>query len=348
MSNIKSILITGGSGFLGINLVRYLLKKDYKISVLDINSFEYPEKEKIKFTKGDIRDLETVKKTTENVDAIVHCAAALPLYKVSDIFSTEVNGTENLLQVAYKKGIKRFIHISSTAVYGVPDHHPIKEEDKLVGVGPYGVSKIEAEKVCNEYRKKGMCIPILRPKSFIGPERLGVFALLYEWARDGHNFPIIGKGNNRYQFLDVEDLCEAIFLCLTLPVDIVNDTYNIGAAKFGTIREDFQAVLDYAGYGKKIISLPLLPSLIILKILEKLHLSPLYKWIYDTVSKESFVSIDKAKDKLGFSPKYSNKEALIRNYRWFCESYRKNSVVSGITHTTPWKQGALKILKFFF
>jgi nucleoside-diphosphate-sugar epimerase len=72
------------------------------------------------------------------------------------------------------------IHISSTAVYGIPDHHPLYETDKLNGVGEYGKAKIAAEKICEEYRMNGMVVPILRPKSFIGPERLGVFALFYD------------------------------------------------------------------------------------------------------------------------------------------------------------------------
>src|SRR5690606_30321263 len=150
-------------------------------------------------------------------------------------------------------GVERVIQISSTAVYGVPDHHPIYETDKLIGVGPYGEAKILAEKVCEEFRAQGMCVPIIRPKSFIGPERLGVFALLYDWAKDGKNFPMIGSGNNRYQLLDVEDLCEAIYLTATLPCDQVNDTFNIGATEFTTMREDYQAVLDYAGYNKRIV-----------------------------------------------------------------------------------------------
>jgi nucleoside-diphosphate-sugar epimerase len=113
-----------------------------------------------------------------------------------------------------------------------------------------------AEEVCLEYRKKGMTVPILRPKSFIGPERLGVFALLYDWAKDGKNFPMIGSGNNRYQLLDVYDLCEAIYLCLTLDNSFVNDTFNIGAKEFATMRQDYQAVLNHAGFKKKIIPFP--------------------------------------------------------------------------------------------
>ena len=81
-----------------------------------------------------------------------------------------------------------------------------------------------------------MTVPIIRPKSFVGPERLGVFALLYDWAYTGHNFPMIGSGNNRYQLLDVEDLCDAIALTMTLPEEQVNDTFNIGAREFTTMK----------------------------------------------------------------------------------------------------------------
>ncbi len=74
-------------------------------------------------------------------------------------------------------------------MYGIPDHHPLYEDDRLDGVGPYGKAKIMAEEVCLEYRRKGMCVLILRPKSFVGPERLGVFALFYDWAKDGFRPP---------------------------------------------------------------------------------------------------------------------------------------------------------------
>ena len=227
----KNILITGGSGFLGINLVRYLLAKGMKnIIVFDIVDFDYADvKDSVTFIRGDIRNKGNVEKAMAGVNFVIHTAAALPLYKVEDIYSTDVEGTKNLLAAAEKAKVERFVHISSTAVYGIPDHHPLYEDDPLDGVGPYGNAKIMAEEACLEYRKKGMVLPILRPKSFVGPERLGVFALFYDWAKDGKNFPMIGSGNNRYQLLDVEDLCEAIYLCLTLDADAVNDTFNIGA-----------------------------------------------------------------------------------------------------------------------
>jgi len=345
----KTFLITGGSGFLGINLIRYLLKKGYNIVSLDLIPFDYSDvKDRISWIKGDIRNKKDVSMAMKGVDIVVHCAAALPLYSKEDIYSTDIDGTRNVIEEAYKNNVSRFIHISSTAVYGIPDHHPLYETDKLDGVGPYGEAKIQAEQVCLAYRERGMSVSILRPKSFVGPERLGVFALFYDWAKDGHNFPMIGSGNNRYQLLDVEDLCDAIYLCATLEPKKVNDTFNIGAKKFTTMKEDYQVVLTKAGHGKKIIGFPAEPMIWTLRLLELLHLSPLYKWVYETASKDSFVSIEKAEKHLGFKPKYSNKDALLRNYQWYLEHQADFEGVSGVSHRVPWKQGVLGSVKRFF
>jgi nucleoside-diphosphate-sugar epimerase len=343
------ILVTGGSGFLGINLVRHLLNKSHEVRSLDLIEFDYEDvKHKIEIITGDIRDAAVVEKSMDGIDIVIHTAAALPLYSPEEIHTTDVIGTRNLLHAAHKNNVQRFIHISSTAVYGIPDHHPLYEDDKLDGVGPYGVAKIEAEKECIKFRKKGMCVPILRPKSFIGPERLGVFALFYDWALTGHNFPMIGSGNNRYQLLDVEDLCDATYACIEGSKDTVNDIFNIGAKEFTTMREDYQAVLDYAGHGKKIVGLPEKPIIWTLKFLEALKLSPLYKWVYETASKDSFVSIEKAERVLGYNAKYSNKDALVRNYQWYLENLNSFKNQSGVSHRVPWKQGILKVAKMFF
>lgn len=342
-------LVTGGAGFLGINMVRYLLERENEVVSLDIADFDYADcKNKIVEINGDIRNKEIVDKAMNGIDIVIHTAAALPLYSKEEIHTTDVIGTRNLLEAAEKHKVKRFIHVSSTAVYGIPDHHPLKEDDKLDGVGPYGIAKIQAEEECLNYRNKGMCVPILRPKSFIGPERLGVFALLYDWAKDGKGFPMIGNGNNRYQLLDVEDLCEAIYLTATLDEKIVNDTFNIGAKEFATMREDYQAVLDKAGFGKKIVGLPEKPIIWTLRFLEFLKLSPLYKWVYETASKDSFVSIEKAEKILGYNPKFSNQDALLRNYQWYLDNMEKFQNQSGVSHRVPWKQGILKLAKMFF
>jgi nucleoside-diphosphate-sugar epimerase len=248
-------LITGGSGFLGINLCRYLLARGQRVRSLDIALFDYPERSAVDAIVGDVRDTDTLARSMQGVEVVVHAAAALPLSRREDIFSTDSEGTRKVLEAAFSHDISRVIFTSSTSVYGIPDHHPLLEDDQLQGVGPYGEAKIVAEKHCLSFRTSGHCVPVLRPKSFVGPERLGVFELLYDWAYEGRNFPVLGSGDNLYQLLDVEDLCEAIYLCATLGLVRVNDTFNVGAKKFGTMRENFQAVLDRAGHGKHVVSL---------------------------------------------------------------------------------------------
>lgn len=345
----RSVLVTGGAGFLGINLVRELLAHGCEVTSLDLAPFDYPDVAgRVRVVTGDIRDRAAVARAMAGVDAVVHTAAALPLYSPEAIFTTDVDGTRLVLETAEALGVPRVVHISSTAVYGIPDHHPLLETDRLDGVGPYGKAKIAAEMIAVQFRERGLVVPILRPKSFVGPERLGVFALLYDWALDGRNFPMIGSGRNRYQLLDVADLCDAIWRCLTLPAAQVNHTFNIGAAEFRTMAQDYQAVLDAAGFGRRIIGFPAAPAIWGLRLLDRLGLSPLYTWVYETAAKDSFVSIERARDVLGWEPRYSNQQALLRNFAWYIANREQFAEAAGITHRVPWKQGALGLLKKCF
>ena len=343
------VLVTGGAGFLGINLIRRLLADGLRVTSLDVA--EFPDEDcrgRIEAVRADVRDMPAVERAAHGAAAVVHCAAALPLYSPHDIRTTEVDGMRNVLEAALRAGAGRVVCISSTAVYGIPHGGPIREEDEVHGVGPYGEAKIEAERVCLEYRRAGLCVPILRPKTFVGPERLGVFAILFEWAADGRGFPLIGDGRNHYQLLDVEDLVEAILLCLRGERERVNDTFNVGAAEFGTMLADFQAVLDRAGFGKRIRCLPAAPAVLALRALEALRLSPLYRWVYETAGKDSAVSIEKARRVLGFEPRYSNRQALLRNFEWYLAHRDQLRGAGGISHRVPWRQGMLKLVKLFF
>lgn len=344
----RTFLVTGGAGFLGINMVRHLLAHGQRVRTLDIADFAYPERHQVEAVTGDIRHRSTVDALMAGVDVVIHTAAALPLYSPDDIYTTDIDGLRNVLESARQHGVERFVHISSTAVYGIPDHHPLDEHDRVDGVGPYGKAKVIAEAMCDEYRALGMCVPVLRPKSFVGPERLGVFALLYDWAKDGRNFPVLGRGDNRYQLLDVEDLCDAIWLACTGDREPVNQVFNIGAREYRTLRQDYQAVLDEAGFGKRIVPLPAAPAIWALRILDRLGLSPLYTWVYETVTKDSFVSIERAEQVLGYDPRFSNQDALVRNYRWYLANAASFEGASGVSHRVPWKQGALGIAKRFF
>ncbi len=341
-------LITGGAGFLGINLSRYLLARGHAVRSLDIAPFQYPERPAVDVIDGDIRDREIVERAMAGVEVVVHCAAALPLAPRDEILSTAVLGTDVLLESARSHHVKCFIFVSSTSVYGIPDHHPLLETDRLDGVGPYGESKVQAEGLCQRARKKGLCISILRPKSFVGPERLGAFELLYDWAYSGRNFPVLGSGSNRYQLLDVEDLCQAIELCAMGAPERTSDTFNVAAQEFGTMRDNFQAVLDRAGHGRRVVALPAKPAILLLQLFEALHLSPLYRWIYETASQDSFVSTERIETRLGFRARYSNRDALIRNYDWYVAHRHEIQSLTGITHRVPWKKGVLQLAKYFF
>ena len=341
-------LITGGAGFLGINLCRHLLARGHEVVSLDIADFDYPERDRIHEIRGDIRDSVAVESAMQGVDIVVHSAAALPLYPADEIFSADVDGTRNVIEAAQAHGAQRFIHMSSTAVYGIDQRRDASEDDPLIGEGPYGEAKIQAEEICFAARAQGMVAPVLRPKSFIGPERLGIFAMLYDWAKDGHGFPLLGSGRNRYQLLDVDDLCDAISLCAELPAERVNDTFNIAAKAFATMREDYQAVLDYAGFGKRVTPIPAAPAIWTLRLLEALNLSPVYKWVYETAAKDSFVSIERAETQLGFAPRFSNQDALLRNFQWYLDNLAAFENRSGVSHRAPWGQGILKLAKLFF
>jgi nucleoside-diphosphate-sugar epimerase len=340
-------LITGGAGFLGINLIRYLLSRGLQVVSFDIADFDYPERSRIKVVTADIRNRDALCAAMQGCDVVVHCAAALPSYPSEDIMSTEVAGTRNVLQAALDNRISRVVHLSSTAVYGTKASGATEDSDTEV-IGPYAEAKVLAERECIEFRRKHLCVPILRPKTFVGPERLGIWSILYDWAHSGSGFPLIGSGNNRYQLLDVEDLCDLIYQVMIAGSEDVNTVFNVGAKVFGTMRDDFQAVLDHAGHGRKVRPLPAGPIILTLKILEKLGLSPVYEWVYETAAVDSYVSIEKAQRILRFSPKYSNQDALIKNYRWYVAHLAQFQQTSGISHRTPWKQGLIGLGKRLF
>lgn len=344
------ILITGGAGFLGYHLVSYFnKKKGFELTLVDINPFndrEYERKDKLVI--ADIRDRNKMEGLIKGQDIIIHCAAALPLWKKEDIYSTNINGTKNILDLALKHKVKRVIHISSTAVYGIPKKHPIEERDSLIGVGAYGESKIEAEKLCISTMEKGLPVTVLRPKTFVGTARLGVFEILFDWIHDGKKIPVFGSGNNRYQLLDVDDLVEVIYLFTQEQDKKYNDVFNIGAEKFTTVRQDLEELFKSAGSRSRIFPIPSTPLKIVLRVFEMLHMSPLYKWVYETADKDSFVSIEKLKKTLNWTPKYSNAQALIKSYKWYLDNYNEvKSRTSGVTHTVGWKQGILGLFKKF-
>lgn len=342
------LFVTGGAGFLGYHIANDLAARGVQCVLYDLVPAaldEYPPGTIAEV--GDIRDRARLDEVlaAHRPELAVHAAAALPLWKPHDIHTVGVEGTRNVLVACAHAGLPRVVHVSSTAVYGVPKKHPLEETDPVSGVGPYGIAKIGAEEQCQAARVGGLTVPIVRPKTFIGTARLGVFQILYDWVESGCRIPVIGAGKNRYQLLEVTDLVEAIWLLLTGDAVTVNDTFNVGAEAFGTVNEDIGALCAYAGNGARPIATPAGLVKPALRLLELLHLSPLYKWVYGTADTDSWTSVEKLKAATGWASKYSNAEALIRSYQWYLEHKHELAGATGVTHRVAWRQGALGLVK---
>ena len=338
------VAISGGAGFLGLHLARRLVAGGHEVRTLDLAPLDDAALEgRVEELRGDVRRTADVRRLVAGADVLVHAAAALPIQvSRAAIRSVNVEGAAVTFAAAAEAGVGRVVLISSTAVYGVPERHPIHEDDPLVGVGHYGESKIEAERLCEAFARRGLETVIVRPKTFVGPERLGVFEILFDWIREGRRIPILGDGSNRYQLLAVEDLVDAAVRCLDAPV--AGEALNVGAGTFGTVREDLEGLIEHAGSGSRLRPVPARPAEVVLRGLELAHLSPLAEWHYRTAHKDSFVSIDKARDLLGWEPRLSNVETLCATYDWYLD-HRAELRDAGLTHRVPWDQRALGLLR---
>lgn len=337
------VAISGGAGFLGIHLARRLQADGHRVRTLDLAPLDDPTLAAVEELRGDVRVERDARALVAGADVLVHAAAALPIQSSRvAIRSVNVEGTGVALAAALDAGVRRVVFVSSTAVYGVPERHPIGEDDPLVGVGWYGASKIEAEGLCASFARRGLETVVVRPKTFVGPERLGVFEILFDWIREGRRIPVLGDASNRYQLLAVEDLVDAVVRCFDAPV--AGEALNVGAGRFGTVREDLEALIAHAGSHSTLRPVPARLAEISLRALELARLSPLAEWHYRTAHRDSFVSVDMARRLLGWEPRRSNAETLCATYDWYL-AHRAELGAAGMTHRVPWDQRALALVK---
>lgn len=331
-------LITGSRGVLGQSLASHLAVANVDAVGVDVTGNSS--------VRCDVRDTVRLTGLASGCDVMIHAAAALPSYATDDIWSIDVEGTRSALNAAASAGVSRFVHISSTAVYGLPDIVPTPESHPRLGVDAYSKAKGQAERECEQLAERFAQLTIVRPKTFLGPGRLGLFSMLFEWAHEGRDFPVIGDGSQRTQMLDVDDLCEVLMTIINGDVPQGLRTYNLGATRFGGIGDDFQAVLDAAGHGGKIRHLPLTPAVHLLRAAAAIGRSPVYPRLISKLRDDSFVDTTLAENELGFTPRYSNQESLIRTYQWWLATANQQSI-AGNAHTAPWAQGVLRFAKPF-
>jgi len=337
-------LVTGGSGFCGWEIVKYLLKKGEKVRILDLESI--PEKIKnknLEFFKADIRDRKKVFEACKNIDRIIHTVAKVPISKAGKVFiEVNVDGTRNILDAALKNKIKKIVHISTSAVQ-FTKKNPVKESDPYNPVGPYAKSKLQGELLCRKYTKKGIDIDIIRPRTVLGEGRLGIFDIFFTWISEGKNIYLIGNGKNKIQFLHVEDLATCCYLSSKRKGSYI---FNIGSKDFSNLNEDFQFLIDHAKTKTKIVRFPAKLTILGLRILDLLHLSPLAPWHYLTFHKDFYFDNKNAGKILGWKPKYGNKEAFKLAYDSFIKN-KDSRKAYGTSHRKPLKQGVLKLLRLF-
>ena len=337
--------VTGGSGFLGLHLARDLLADDgVEVRTLDLEVLD-PELagRGAEGIAGDVRNASDAAALCRGADVLVHAAAALPIRGSADtIRSVNVDGTVTLLAAAAEAGVRRVVFLSSAVVYGLPEALPLTEGTWTAPIEAYGRSKVEAERVCQEFWARGLGTVVLRPAAFIGPERLGVFGVLFDWIREGRRIYTLGDGTNRYQLLAVEDLVRAIRLAAERPV--AGETYNVGASEFGTVAEDLGALVEHAGSGSRVTRVPAGIARAALGALSVARLSPLAEWHYRTADRDFYCDVSKAERELGWSPQRSNRAALVSAYDWYVE-HRNELAGDGVTHRTRWSEKALGLLR---
>ena len=332
--------ISGGAGFLGLHLSRRLADS-HKVRTLDLAPLDEPSSRAGSTSSAATSAIRPGASSSPGA-SILHAAAALPISGARTRSAPSTSrAPQTLLAAALEARVRRVVFISTTAVYGVPETHPI-DESALHGVGHYGRSKIEAEEVLREFERRGLAAVVIRPKTFIGPERLGVFEILFDWIREGRRIYVLGSGRNRYQLLAVEDLVDAIALAAskrTRRGDVERRRHGVRHRPFGPRGADSPCGLDepcHSGSGQA--------AELALRALELARLSPLAEWHYKTAHRDSYVDVSRAEQVLGWRPRRSNADALIRTYDWYLAN-RDHIGAAGLTHRVPWDQRALGLIK---
>ena len=337
-------LVTGGSGFLGNRIVRELLRSGEEVRVLDI--WRDPSlSDDVEFFETDIRDRDGLRKAMQNVDVVHHNVALVPLTKSGKAFwEVNVDGSRIAAEVAAECEVGNFVHMSSSAVFGVPPGGRITAETPTKPVEIYGRAKLAGELAVREIAERaGMPLIVIRPRTILAEERLGIFQILFDWIREGRNVYVVGDGNGLFQFIHADDLMSFYFLAIEKQKPGI---YNVGTDRFGTLREALEGLVAFAGTGSRVRSLPASLTVGTLRLLDLMHMSPLAPWHYLTYHKPFYFDVEPLLE-LGWKPRYSNREMFEEAYTWFVESYDSvKASRAGAVHRRPVREAILRLVKW--
>jgi len=336
-------LITGGSGYFGSLLRDRLRERGQTVRVFDLSDTDDRPGD-VDFVQGDIRDAARVAGAVSGCNTVYHCVAQVPLAKDRELFhSVNVHGTENLLRAAREANARKVIYISSSAVFGAPKSNPVNEDTPPTPGEAYGRAKLEGENLCRQFAQHCLDVTVIRPRTIMGHGRLGIFQILFEWIREGYNVPVLGCGDNVYQFVHADDLAEACILAAARPGPT---TYNCGAATCGTMREALEHLCAHAKTGSRVRSVPMLPAVAVMKFTSALGLSPLGAYHALMYGRSLYFDIGKARRELNWQPRFSTDEMFAQSYDWYLANREKVLAAhSASHHRSPVKQGVLSLVK---
>jgi nucleoside-diphosphate-sugar epimerase len=340
----RSVLVTGGSGYFGEILVDRAAAQGDRVRVFDLNPpAGRAASDSVEYVHGDVRDRAAIRAACDGVDVVLHNVAQVPLARDRDLFwSVNVVGTADVLVAARDAGVTKVVHTSSSAVFGIPEANPVTEETPCRPVEAYGRAKVEAEVLCREAVGSGLDVTIIRPRTILGHGRLGIMAVLFEFVADGAPVFVLGGGDNRYQFVHAADLADA---CLRAAAREGPAVYNVGATEFGTMRETLQALVDHAGTGSRVRSLPVEPARVAMRCLADLGLAPFAPYHWLLYGESLWFDVSRARTELGWMPEHSNTSMIIESYEWFLAHRDELESTDRSHHQSPVRPGLLRLLK---
>ncbi len=291
------VIVTGAAGFTGKYLVERLLDEGHDVIGVDLNV--NPFGRELKWIQADVRNVKL-----PEADVLVHMAAVQYAGGTPDrkkaFYPTNVIGTKNIVREVKKRGIRRMIFVSTDMVYGLPEYLPVDEEHPYAPIGWYGKSKLAAEHIVTTNLEDWV---ILRPRLIAGPGRMGSLTLAFRLIEKGLPVPLPNGGKNVYQLVHVEDVVSAIILALDGPGGV----YNIGSEKPRRMRELIRAC------DKKAKIIPFPKELVTIGL--ALPGFPLRKEQALYAITDYYVSIERAKEQLGWMPKHNDLDAIREAYK---------------------------------